>query len=61
MADFKIGDKVKLNTGQKDLPVMVVVTVTSLGIFSSECRWYDAATNKFNKDIFPHAALVKVE
>jgi uncharacterized protein YodC (DUF2158 family) len=56
---LKIGDKVKLNTGEDGLPVMVINDW-----YNSEraiCKWFNTAANEFKKEEFHVSALVKVD
>lgn len=56
---LKIGDKVKLNSGEDGLPVMVINDW-----YNSEraiCKWFNPKTSEFKKEGFHVSALVKVE
>jgi uncharacterized protein YodC (DUF2158 family) len=56
---LEIGDKVKLKTGEAELPIMVINEW-----FNSEraiCKWFDTKANEYKKDGFHVNTLVKVE
>ena len=59
--EIKIGDKVKLNTGQDGLPVMIVDSFFGMSKVVSICKWYDSETKSYKKEHLNIASLIKVD